>query len=132
MIPTRWAATALLALTAAGAPTWAAAPAELLAGYAAEAAAAPDAARGQSFFTTTHGRDWSCASCHGRHPVGPGRHASTGKSIAPLAPAAGPQRFTDAARTEKWFRRNCGDVLGRACTPAEKADVLAWLLTLAR
>jgi hypothetical protein len=29
---------------------------------------------------------------------------------------------------EKWFKRNCNDVLARACTPAEKADVLAYLL----
>ena len=47
-----------------------------------------------------------------------------------MAPAVNPERFTDAAKTEKWFRRNCNDVAGRECTPAEKADVLAWLLTL--
>jgi hypothetical protein len=29
---------------------------------------------------------------------------------------------------EKWFRRNCNDVLGRTCTPSEKADVMAYLL----
>ena len=39
-------------------------------------------------------------------------------------------RFTDVTRSEKWFRRNCNDVVGRECTAAEKADVLAWLLTL--
>ncbi|HEX7384701.1 MAG TPA: DUF1924 domain-containing protein, partial [Burkholderiaceae bacterium] len=30
----------------------------------------------------------------------------------------------------KWFRRNCGDVLGRECTADEKADIVAWLATL--
>ena len=40
------------------------------------------------------------------------------------------ERFTDTAKAEKWFRRNCNDVAGRECTAAEKADMLAWLLTL--
>ena len=48
----------------------------------------------------------------------------------PLAPAAHARRFSDAAKAEKWFRRNCNDVLGRECSAAEKADVLAWLNTL--
>ena len=25
------------------------------------------------------------------------------------------ERFADAAKTEKWFRRNCNDVVGREC-----------------
>jgi hypothetical protein len=33
---------------------------------------------------------------------------------------------------EKWFKRNCGDVLGRVCTPAEKGDVIAYLNSLKR
>ena len=103
----------------------------LLAALAAGAHAnTPDPARGQAFFTQTHGREWSCASCHGPVPLGMGRHAGTGKAIEPLAPAANPRRFTDAAKTEKWFRRNCNDVLGRECSAGEKADVLAWLMSL--
>ena len=47
-----------------------------------------------------------------------------------LAPAANAERFVDAAKVEKWFRRNCNDVMARECTPAEKADVLSWLMTL--
>lgn len=108
----------------------AAAPSELLAGYSAQAAAPAVAERGRQLFTTTHGREWSCASCHGAVPTAAGKHASTGKPIAALAPAFNPERFTDAAKTEKWFRRNCNDVMGRACTAGEKADVMAWLLTL--
>jgi len=108
----------------------AATPVEQLAGYEAQAGAAAQPARGQQFFTSRHGQEWNCASCHASMPGAQGRHASTGKTIAPLAPAFNPQRFTDEAKTEKWFKRNCNDVLGRACTAGEKADVLAWLLTL--
>ena len=56
--------------------------------------------------------------------------ASTDKAIEPLAPAVNPKRFTDSAKVEKWFRRNCKDVLARECSAGEKADVLAWLITL--
>jgi len=88
------------------------------------------AQRGERFFKATHGGDWSCASCHTENPVVPGKHAKTGKTIAPLAPGANPQRFTDAATVDKWFRRNCNDVLGRACTAQEKGDVLLYLTSL--
>jgi hypothetical protein len=108
----------------------AATPSALLDGYRQAAGAAPSPTRGQQFFTQGHGREWSCSSCHGAVPTATGRHASTGKPIAPLAPAADAGRFTDAAKSEKWFRRNCNDVVGRECTAAEKADVLAWLSTL--
>lgn len=110
--------------------TVAATPDQMLAGYSAQAGAAPSAARGQQFFNATQGKEWSCASCHGAKPVQPGKHASTGKSITALAPVVSADRFTDAAKTEKWFRRNCNDVMGRECSAAEKADVLSWLLTL--
>ena len=50
-----------------------------------------------------------------------------GKRIEPLAPSANPQRFTDAAKVEKWFRRNCTDVLRRECSAQEKGDFIAWL-----
>jgi hypothetical protein len=90
------------------------------------------AARGEQFFNVLHGREWSCATCHSADPRQAGRHATTGKNIAPLAPAANPDRFTNPATVAKWFRRNCNDVLGRPCTATEKGDVLAWLLSLAR
>jgi mono/diheme cytochrome c family protein len=115
-----------LAPLAAGAAT----PAELQAQYTAAAGTPAAAARGERFFADRHGSDWSCASCHGNPPVQSGKHASTGKAIEPLAPSANPRRFTDPAKVEKWFRRNCNDVLGRECTPGEKADVMAWLATV--
>ena len=121
----------LLLATAAIAPaSRAATPSELLAGYAAQAGSLPLPARGQQIFTAHHGREWSCSSCHGAQPTQAGKHASTGKAIGPLAPAFNVERFNDAARTEKWFRRNCNDVMGRECTAGEKADVMSWLLTL--
>lgn len=128
---TRFANTAAILVASATLPAaQGATPAELLAGYAAEGSAAPSPERGKQFFNARQGREWSCASCHGTVPTQTGKHASTGKPIDPLAPAFNVERFTDSAKAEKWFRRNCNDVLARACTPAEKADVLSWLLTL--
>ena len=105
-------------------------PAEQIAGFVAQSGQPAQAARGQEFFSSKHGKDWSCSTCHTAKPTVDGKHATTGKVIAPMAPAFNPQRFTDAAKTEKWFRRNCNDVVGRECSPAEKADVLTWLLSL--
>jgi hypothetical protein len=85
------------------------------------------AQRGAQFFHATHGNDWSCASCHTANPTAPGKHARTGKAITPLAPSANPERFTSLATAEKWFRRNCNDVVGRECTALEKGDVLVYL-----
>ncbi len=117
-----------------GANAWAETPAEFEAAFAAEARRADarfagfSAERGARFFEATHGGDWSCATCHGSDPTRPGEHVVTGKRIEPLAPAANPKRFTRPASVEKWFRRNCNDVLERACTAQEKGDVLVWLL----
>lgn len=105
-------------------------PAQQLQRWSAQAGAPGNANRGKVFFTSRHDNEWSCASCHGNAPVGTGQHASTGKEIAPLAPAANAQAFTSTAHVDKWFRRNCKDVLGRECSATEKADVLAWLISL--
>ena len=101
-----------------------------LARFSAEAGQAPSAERGQAFFTQHHGGQWSCSSCHGNPPSAQGKHAATGKTIAPLAPAFNPQAFTDTAKVDKWLRRNCKDVVSRECTALEKADVLAYLTRL--
>ena len=102
--------------------------------YQSYAAQAPgDAARGKAFFLGEHtgGKPDtpSCTSCHTTNPAAPGK-TRAGKAIEPMAASATPKRFTDAAEVEKWFRRNCGDVLGRDCTAQEKSDVLAFLLSL--
>jgi hypothetical protein len=110
-------------------------PNEVLASFKTAAAAEPDfrgfsAARGEQFFKTKHGKEWSCTSCHTDNPAAPGKHANTAKDIQPIAPSANGERFTDMAKVEKWFKRNCNDVLGRVCTPLEKGDVLSYLLTV--
>ncbi|TAN73716.1 MAG: DUF1924 domain-containing protein [Gallionella sp.] len=88
------------------------------------------AARGEKFFKATHGNELSCTSCHTENPAAQGKHAKTGKAVQPLAPSASAERFSDPAKVEKWFKRNCNDVLGRVCTAQEKGDVLAYLLTI--
>lgn len=128
------AAAALAAVSDAHAET----PADFLRGYETAARQTNtafsgfSAQRGEAFFKTTHGREWSCASCHTQNPAAGGRHAKTDKPIAPLAPAANAERFTRPDKVEKWFRRNCNDVLGRECTPAEKGDVLTYLMSLGK
>lgn len=93
-------------------------------GFSAEA--------GKAFFLATHtgGKPDtpSCITCHTDNPAASGK-TRAGKAIDPMAVSANPQRFTDLAKIEKWYGRNCNSVLGRECTPQEKGDVAAWLLT---
>lgn len=125
---------ALLIALATAAPAFAGdtTPAAQLARFEAEAGAPGDAARGGAFFAATHrggkADTPSCTACHTPDPTKTGQ-ARTGKAIEPLAPSANPARFTDTATVDKWFGRNCNSVLGRDCTAAEKADVIAWLMT---
>lgn len=129
---------ALIAAFAAGAGVHAETPTDIARSYEGAARQASpqfsgfSAQRGRAFFESTHGSDWSCASCHTEDPRATGRHARTGKTIAPLAPAANPERFTSLSQAEKWFRRNCNDVLARECTAQEKGDVLTYLMQLAK
>ena len=128
-----WSVLAALAVTlCVSAPVWAAdtTPAEQLKRWTVEAGAPASAERGKVFFNARHGGEWSCASCHNAPPTTEGKHANTGKAIAPLAPAFNAKAFTEVAKVDKWFRRNCKDVLSRECTAAEKADVMAYLVNL--
>jgi len=116
-------------------PAFAETPDQILKTLNKEAAATQgfagfSAARGETFFKSKHGGEWSCASCHSDNPAAEGKHAKTNKVIKPLAPSANPKRFTDMKKVEKWFKRNCNDVLERACTAQEKGDVLSYLLTV--
>lgn len=104
-------------------------PSELLSSYESLSGKASPA-RGEQFFNAKHGKEWSCASCHENPPNHDTKHIVTGKVIKPLSPNANPERFTDQAKVEKWFKRNCNDVLGRECTAQEKGDVLSWLMTV--
>ena len=104
-------------------------PKELLMGYEASSSKA-SSARGEQFFNAKHGKEWSCVSCHENPPNHDTKHIVTGKVIRPLSPNTNPERFVDQAKADKWFKRNCNDVIARECTAQEKADVLAWLMTI--
>lgn len=109
----------------------AAAPADLLAGYAAASKSAGfSAARGKTLhstkFTGGKAETPSCRTCHGDDPRQAGR-TLIGKTIKPMALSASPDRYADAAKVEKWFKRNCKEVLGRECTPQEKGDWLSYM-----
>jgi hypothetical protein len=73
--------------------------------------------------------DTNCITCHTQDPKGMGRTRAN-KDIQPLAPCANAMRFTDSAKVEKWFGRNCDDVFSRPCTVVEKGDFITWLLTI--
>ncbi|MBP2295448.1 DUF1924 domain-containing protein [Azospirillum rugosum] len=109
----------------------------ILDGYAAQAKAeAPSFAgfsadRGRALYLGPHaggkGDANACAACHTPNPAATGRHAKTGRAIEPMAVSANPRRFTDRAEVEKRFDRDCPNVLGRACTAAEKGDFITYL-----
>jgi mono/diheme cytochrome c family protein len=120
-----------------GTYAFAAPPAALLDGYA-EAARAADvrftgfsAARGEALHRTRFAGGKpdtpSCAACHGDDPRSAGK-TRAGKPIEPMAVSVVPERYADATKVEKWFRRNCNEVLGRECSPLEKGDWLAYMM----
>jgi hypothetical protein len=126
---------ALFALILAASAAFAGRDDPLLQKYAAEAKADSPAFAG---FSSTRGRAFynaksaarspalSCATCHTSDPRRAGRTRAN-KAIDPLSPDVTPARFTDAAKVEKWFRRNCDDVLGRPCTALEKGDFVTYV-----
>lgn len=112
---------------------WADTPSQFIERYSAEAGVGfkASAERGKAFAS----RDWGvsaklpgCTACHTDRPANSGRHVVTGKPIEALAPSVTPARFSDPAKVEKWFRRNCKEVVGRACSPAEKADFIQFVI----
>lgn len=118
---------------------FAAAPEELLKQYEIEAKQENPAfsgfssERGANFFRTEHthsnGKKVSCSTCHTSDPRNQGKTRAN-KIIEPMAPSVNPQRFTDAAKVEKWFGRNCKDVLERTCSAQEKGDYIQYLVNL--
>ena len=117
----------LVVAAAAANPARDAILADLLKQAQAEDAAFTDfsADRGATFFaaTPTGGKPAtpSCTTCHSASPTQSGK-SRAGKAIAPMAVSITPERYTDAAKVAKWFRRNCKSVLGRECTAREKGD----------
>lgn len=105
---------------------------DLLKRYQTEGAGTFSAASGEKMWSKKFAAEKeplqrSCSSCHGTELTRPGSHKRTGKVIEPLAPSANPERFTDEAKIEKWFLRNCKWTLGRECTVQEKGDFLSYL-----
>jgi hypothetical protein len=108
----------------------------ILAAFAADAKQADgaftgfSADRGHAFWTAAHAGGKpdtpSCTTCHTPDPTAQGQ-TRAGKQIAPMAVSRTPDRFTDPAKVEKWFGRNCNTVLGRDCTAVEKGDVITYL-----
>lgn len=105
----------------------------LSAARTAEARFEASTVRGETFFRGQHTGGKvdtpSCTSCHTSDLKKPGK-SRAGKDIEPMAASVNSKRYTDAADVAKWLKRNCSDVLGRECTAPEKADVLAYLLSL--
>lgn len=91
------------------------------------------AERGARFYRTernhSNGQKVSCATCHTADPRHQGKTRAN-KVIEPMASIINPQRFTDAAKVEKWFGRNCKDVLERACNAQEKGDYIQYLVNV--
>lgn len=127
-----------VALALASVTVVAAARDDLLAGYATTAKKADpafagfSATRGEAFhrksFAGGKAATPACTSCHSTDPRTAGR-TPTGKAIDPLAVSVNPGRYTDPAKVDKWFKRNCNEVLGRECTPQEKGDWLSFMLS---
>lgn len=112
------------------------------------------AERGQAFYLSRHLIKGvglvSCASCHRKDPreqirahrvdilcrachvINDEEHPNPQEAklryIEPFAPHAHPQRFSDFARVEEFFKVNCTMVLKRECTALEKGDLITWLL----
>lgn len=99
---------------------------ELLRDYAAQGAATADAAAGRKLWQTQF-EQRSCTSCHTDDLTVTGHHAKTNKLIEPMATSVNPERLTDPAKVEKWFRRNCKWTMGRECTAQEKANFLVFI-----
>jgi hypothetical protein len=107
-------------------------PQQILDSLVAQAGPA-NAARGEKLFRSkfSGGKNAdSCTACHTDNAKAVGSHVKTNKVIDPLAPVAQKDRFTDPAKVEKWFKRNCNDVLGRACSAQEKADFTAYMISI--
>jgi len=112
--------------------------------------------RGREFYLSKHAIKGvgavSCASCHRKDPreqvkahrvdilcrachvINDEEHPNPKEAklryIEPFAPHANPKRFSNSAHVEEFFKVNCTMVLKRECTPVEKGDLIAWLLTV--
>jgi hypothetical protein len=112
--------------------------------------------RGRAFYLEKHPLRGlgavSCASCHRKNPreqvrahrvdilcrachvindeEHPDPRSAKKRVLEPFAPSANAERFTDYEQVERFFHTNCRMLLKRECTPQEKGDLIAWLLTI--
>ena len=106
---------------------------DMLNSYEAQGGKNFSAAAGEKMWLTDHpdpddaSKVRNCSTCHTKDLTAVGKHVKTGKKIDRLAPSANSERFTEAKKIKKWFKRNCKWVLGRECTPQEKGDFLTYL-----
>lgn len=88
---------------------------------------------GEKIFRTerihSKGDKISCMTCHTPDPKKTGLTRAN-KVIEPIAPVVNPERFTDMIKVNKWFKRNCNDVLERECTIQEKGDFIAYMMSV--
>ena len=113
-------------------------PKSLLDFYASEAKASDPGFSGfstergehlfRTHFSTGKPDTPSCTTCHTTDATKTGQ-TRAGKDIEPMAASANPKRYSDQAKTEKWFGRNCNNVLGRDCTATEKGDFITFMLS---
>jgi hypothetical protein len=93
----------------------------------------PTVADGKLFFNRkvklANGKETACASCHTTNPADSGKHTVTGKAIRPLSPVVNTKRFSDFDKVEGQFTKHCNDILGKDCTPEDKANYITYLLT---
>ena len=88
---------------------------------------------GREFFLkrrTWQKHNFACSSCHTSNPTKEGKHVAFGTAIEPLAPAANPARFIEAAKVEKNLAMHCSDFYGRDCRALEKGNFIAYMMSI--
>ena len=104
---------------------------ELIKTYSSQGKSTANAGKGEKFYFAKNpsAKDGlvNCASCHKDNPTESGLVKKSGKKLEPMAVSANKNRYKDKKKVEKWFKRNCNDVLARLCTAQEKADFLAYM-----
>jgi hypothetical protein len=90
-------------------------------------------AAGEKFYKKervhSNGEKISCTTCHTSNPKMVGLTRAN-KVIQPMAVSINAERFTDIVKVQKWFKRNCNDVLERVCTAQEKGDFAKYMMSI--
>jgi hypothetical protein len=106
---------------------------EILKSFEVQAGKQFSATEGEKIYrnkrVNSKGETISCMTCHTPNPKAEGLTRAN-KIIDPLAPVANKERFTDMVKVEKWFKRNCKDVLDRECTVMEKGNFVKFMMSV--